>query len=426
MFFIKKFTKEQWMWSLFDWGNSAYALVITSTVFPIYFMSVTQYNNGYIQLGGLSLKNASVFSFTLSAGFLSIAIVSPILSGIADSYGYRKSFMQFFTLLGSFSCIGLFFFDAQHIIWGIICFYLSIIGYSGGIVFNNSFLPEIANTSDQNSVSALGFAMGYLGSVILQLIILLIITYYVALGISESLAVRIGFVLVGIWWLGLAQFTYFHIKEIPDQTQLSNNKNILTSGYFKLLKSIRLLYANMAIRKFIMAYFFYTCGVQTVMFLATLFGEEVIRMNDSELITTIFVIQLLGIFGAYIASQIAQKLANIIVLLFILLLWIATCIITYTLVITPLHFILVAILVGLIMGAIQSLSRSTYSQLLPLQADTASQFSVYDVTEKLAIVTGTFCFGVVTQWTGDIRKAILPIIIFFIIGGIFLLTMKKR
>ncbi|NDE09075.1 MAG: MFS transporter [Chitinophagia bacterium] len=404
-------------WAMYDWANSVYNLVITTTFFPAYYAAITSLKNfpdGIVFLGR-HFVNTELKDYVLSVGFLLIALLSPILSSIADYKGNKKNFMRFFCYLGAASCSLLFFFDQSNILLGLLCFMLAGIGFYGSQVFYNSYLPEIAAEQDRDRVSAKGFSMGYLGSVIMQLI-----GFGLVMGMDDkTMAIKITFLLVGVWWIGFAQITF---NALPSSTksERKSKKHVLVNGFHEL----KIVWEQMVhlpiLKRFLTAFFFYSMGVQTVMLVAIDFGIKELKLPDQQLIITAVIIQIVAIMGALGMSKLSSRFGNFNILIFTVLLWIGVCISGYFIT-TETHFYIIASLVGLVMGGIQSLSRSTYSKLMPETKDTASFFSFYDVTEKLAIVIGLFTFGFI-EGISSIRNSILSLVIFFVIGFVLLLT----
>ncbi len=409
-------------WAMYDWSNSVYSLVITSTVFPIYFNTVTPEQVTFM---GLEWINTSLYSLAISFSFLVIACFSPMLSAIADYSGKKKGFMKTFCYLGAISCMVLYFFDGQNLALGIWAFILASIGYSGSIVFYNAYLPEIAEPADQDRVSAKGFAMGYIGSVILLLFNLSMILFPGTYGLTETSAfpAKFSFFLVGIWWVGFAQITFSRMPK-----NIYNRKpegNYLFKGYQELKKVWRQFKEIPFIRIYLAGFFFYTMGVQTVMYLAATFGEKELSLPADILITTVLVIQLVAIPGAVGFSRLSGKLGNIPALMICIVICIVICIGAYFIT-GATGFIITGGFVGLVMGGVQSLSRSTYSKMLPETKDHASYFSFYDVCEKVAIVLGTASFGIIELITGDMRNTLIALTVFFVIGFVFLGHTRRR
>lgn len=408
-------------WAMFDWSNSAYNLVITSTIFPAYYTAITATEHGdMVKFFGISFVNTALANYALAFSYLLMAISLPVLSAIADARNNRKTMMKSFTLIGSVACMGLFFFKRDTLEWGIICSMLAAMGYIGGVLFNNSYLPEIAGPEDQDRVSAQGFAYGYIGSVLLQILCFLFVLKPEWFGITDpSLPPRISFLLVGVWWLGFAQITF---RNLPGEKREKRklNHTILQQGFTELRKVIAEVKGDQALKRYLPAFFFTAMGVQTVMLVAAAFGEKILHLGTSKLIITILLIQVVAIAGAYLLSLWAKRFGNIRTLAIALCIWIGICIMAYGLS-SELQFYILAVLVGCVMGGIQSLSRSTFSKLIPAHTrDHASFFSLYDVTEKIAIVVGLFTFALIEELTHNIRYSALSLSLFFLVGLLLL------
>ncbi len=415
-------------WAMYDWANSAYNLVVTSTIFPAYYDAITTNTiNGVVShevsFLGFKIESAALYNYAIAFAYLVIAIISPILSSIADYKGNKKTFMKFFCYLGGIACITLFKFDASHLSLGMICCILAAIGYCGSLVFYNAYLPEIAAEKDQDSVSAKGFAYGYVGSVLLQLICFVFVMAK-PFGMSGGLAAQISFMLVGLWWIGFAQITF---ARLPKGTPIGNDlqHSLLVNGFHELKKVWEQVKKLPLLKKYLTSFFFYSMGVQTVMLAATLFGSQVLKLDTSKLIICILLIQIVAIAGAYLMAKLSDLFGNFKVLMFVVVIWMGVCIAAYYTT-TELQFYAIASIVGLVMGGIQSLSRSTYAKIMPATKDTASFFSFYDVTEKIAIVIGMFSFGFIQQLTGNMRNSIIALVAFFFIGLIFLFFTQKQ
>jgi UMF1 family MFS transporter len=415
-------------WAFYDWANSVYTLVIASTIFPIYYGALfRQKEIEEIQLAGFTIQSDALIPYVTAIGFLIIAVISPLLSGIADYLGNKKFFLQFFCYLGSISCMSLYFFSLENIVVSLLIYLLALIGFWGSLVFYNSYLPDIAPKEQQDRISAKGFSLGYIGSVILLLICLAMV-----LLVDESKAIqmmRYSFVLVGIWWIGFSQYTYYYLPNHRNDKKL--HVDIIFNGFKELNKVWQQIKHIIALRRYLGAFFVYSMAVQTIMIIAAYFGEKEVNWgSDSKrtigLIVSILVIQLVAVFGAWITSKLVSKYGNIKILIVLNFLWICICTYAYF-VITPNDFYIAAFCVGLVMGGIQSLSRSTYSKLIPIDAkDTTSFFSFYDVAEKIGIVIGMLTYGYIADITGRIQNAILFLILFFIVGLLLLFRVPKN
>ena len=417
---------------MFDWANSVYNLVITSTIFPAYYEAMTAERTAdgvsYVHFMGREFVNTSLYNYALGFALLIVALILPLLTSIADYRGNKKQFMAFFFTLGSIACAALYFFMDMHTLWiGIGCMILACICFWSSYVFSNSFLPEIAAPEDRDRVSAKGFAYGYVGSVILQIICFVFVMKYTWFGITEGEGSRISFLLVGVWWLVFGYFSLFRLPKPIAAGNTASQNNIITDGYKELIKVWKQLKQMPVIKRFLGAFFFYNMGVQTVMLAATLYGKSELEIPVVNLIIAILLIQLVAIPGAFFISKLSGRIGNFKALMIVIFFWILICIAAYF---VPKHaivqFYILGACVGFVMGGIQSLSRSTYSKLMPETKDTASFFSFYDVTEKVAVVIGMFSFGYITELTGSQRGSVLALAVFFVIGLLILFTALKK
>lgn len=452
---------------MYDWANSVYNLVITTTFFPIYFIAMTRSDNGddKVMFLGREFINSSLYDYILAAAYLIVALSYPILTSIADTRGNKKNFMRFFCYMGALGCSLLVFFKENNLWLGIICFMLAAMGYVGSLVFYNAYLPEIAAPQDRDRISAKGFSFGYTGSVLMQLI-----GFALVILVGDQLGTQITFLLVGIWWISFAQITF---KRLPDpEKKVITKGNIFRDGFIEVRKVFNEVRKQPVLKRFLRGFFFYSMGVQTVMLIATLFGSKVLNLETTMLILTVVLIQLVAIIGAVMMSRLSAKFGNFKVLMGVVVLWIIICLAAYQTAgkaepLKPYHdkiaalkkqkkieypetaetasivtkydpeiaaleaeleprqkpieysFYGLALAVGLVMGGIQSLSRSTYSKLMPETKDTASYFSYYDLTEKIAIVIGMLSLGYLEELTG-MKNSILSLIVFFVIGLVWL------
>jgi len=406
-------------WAMFDWANSAYALVITTAVFPIYFTIVT---DDSFSLFGINFKNDELLSYTISLAYLIIALTLPLLSGIADYGGKRMTYMKFFTWMGALGCMALFFFTGMANLWlGLIAFMLAVIGFAGGQIFYNSFLPLIVTPEHYDRVSAKGFTMGYFGSVILLVIILAMITFHSTLGFENELgAMKIGFIMVGVWWIGFAQIPF---RRLPQHTGNSSGENIITKGVQELIKVFDEIRKQKYTKLFLASFFCYIAAVQTVIAMASVFAKKELNFETGELIQLLLLLQLIGALGAYLFSKLSKFKGNKFSLMTIILIWTLVIVASYF-TYTKGQYYGIAMVVGLVMGGVQSMSRSTYSKLIPATEDNSSSyFSFFDVVEKFSISLGLFTFGYVSGMA-NMRTAILSLIAFLIVSVILLAFVK--
>ncbi|UGS20212.1 MFS transporter [Flavobacterium cyclinae] len=417
-------------WAFYDWANSVYALVISSTIFPLYYGALfRQKNIEEIILFNFSIRSEALISYVTALGFLIIAFISPLLSGIADYMGNKKFFLKLFCYIGAISCMSLYFFsiDDEKVVLSLISYLLALIGFWGSLVFYNSYLPDIAHKEQQDAISAKGFSLGYVGSVLLLLICLGMVMW-VADDYKLQM-MRYSFLLVGIWWIGFSQYSYYYLPNNKNDNKL--HRNVIFNGFKELLKVWHQLKELKPLQRYLAAFFVYSMAVQTIMIIAAYFGEKEVQWgSDSKrtigLIVSVLLIQLIAVIGAWLTSKASAKYGNIKVLIFINFSWILICTYAYF-VVTPNDFYIAAGFVGLVMGGIQSLSRSTYSKFIPDGTnDTTSFFSFYDVAEKIGIVIGMFTYGYIADVTGKIQNAILFLILFFVVGLLLLFRVPKK
>lgn len=423
-------------WAFYDWANSVYSLVIASAIFPIFYGGLFRIAEiDKVAVFGGEIARAPLISYVTSAAFLFIALITPLLSGIADYMGNKRIFMKFFCYLGGLSCMGLYWFSLEHIYLGLCFYFFGLVGFWVSFAINNSYLPDIAFPEQQDRISAKGFSMGYIGSVLLLLFNLAMVLNPAAFGIesdagelAEIKAMKYSFLSVGVWWIVFSQYTFYHLPK--GFKKVGDRKNIILNG-FKELKGVwHQLGDELRLKRYLGAFFVYSMAVQTVMLIATYFGEEEIKWgSDGErttgLIVSILVIQIVAILGATLTARASSVFGNIQTLIFINILWVFICIYAYFIV-SPMDFYIAAGCVGLVMGGIQALSRSTYSKFMPETPDTTSFFSFYDVAEKIGIVIGTFLYGFVAQFTGSMRHATIFLGLFFIIGVLLLTRVDKK
>lgn len=409
-------------WVLFDWANSSYSLVISTAIFPIFFLENTK---PMIEIAGMYISNASIYAFSVSLAYLFISILSPILSGISDYGGFRKKFMRIFTTTGSLACIALYFFNGYDFLWiGVLTFLIATASHAGSLVFYDSYLTELVPASGRDKLSARGYSFGYIGSVILLCFNIFMIRSPELFGLEDAKsAARWSFISVGIWWLGFSQFSF---AWLPKDTKSEGKKINLMHGIEELKKAWSYLKNELNCKRYLLSYFFYSAGVQTVIYLASAFAKEELNFNSTELIIVILILQLVAIGGAYLFAMLSKKTNNLIIIQIMIAVWILICLFAY-LVISQFQFYILAGLVGMVLGGIQALSRSTYSKIIPKDhPDITCLYSFYNVIYYTSILFGTFIFGFLNQFTGNMRLSVLALMVFFIIGWYFIRLVDKE
>jgi MFS transporter, UMF1 family len=430
-------------WTMYDWANSVYSLTITSAIFPLFYVGITEPEGRDVVLERFGVPAPSLYSYALSAGFLVVALIAPLLSGMADHTGRKKTFLKAFCYLGAASCAGLAFFTEAHLIPGLVLVMLACAGFSGSLIFYDAFLPEIADRPDHDRISARGFTMGYIGSVILLVINLLMVKSPHWFGLPQEITifgttygaipVRATFLTVGLWWAGFAQFAF---RVLPDKSGGRNgNGHLLLNGYRELRKVWRELKASRRLKRYLAAFFMLNMGIQTVMYLAVTYAKHevsdhdesggTIPISDSSLIISILIIQLVAVVGAFLFVRLSSRFGNVRALMIGCAIWVGLCISAYH-VQWATEFYLLAGGVGLVMGGSQALARSTYSKFLPDTIDHASYFSFYDVSYYVGTVLGTLAYGLVFQLTGDLRNTVVIIGSFFVLAFVLLLLVPRH
>ncbi len=422
-------------WAMYDWANSAFALVITAAIFPTFFTNVSRKVAGvglnakeaYINIFGFNIESNALYSYALAFAFLLMMIMSPLLSGIADAEGLKKRMMKIFCYLGACASFGLLFFDSNYYWVGIVGIILGMIGFNGSIIYYNSFLPLITTEENYDRVSARGYAYGYLGSVLLLILNLMMITKPEWFGLDhfenpKTLACQISFAMVALWWVGFAQITF---NALPIEPRTADDKiNYFKAGFGKLMIAWKSLKHLPNTRRFLYGFFFCAMALQTIMYIATLFAKEVIHLEDSETIMMVLLLQFVGTIGALLFSRLSSRIGNIKAICITVIIWIGVCAAAF-LVEEKRSFFIVAAFVGLVMGGLQSLNRSTFSKLIPIKEDElSSYYSFLDVTEKAAITIGTLSTGLIISFTGSLRNAILIYSTCFIIALYFYARIK--
>ena len=422
-------------WAMYDWANSVYPLVITTSIFPIYFASQAEVaavaldkgERNMVEFFGVPVLASSLLLYALSAAFLIVAALSPLLTALADFSGRKKRFMQFFCYLGAAACAGLFCFTAENLSLVVLLYIVATVGFAGSIVFYNSYLPDIASEDRMDSLSARGFSFGYIGSAILLVGCLALVMGASSLGMDEGLAARLAFLLTGLWWGGFALIPFARLpRDRGRAAGAAPAKGYLFNGYRQLARIWQELRGHPVVRRFLLSYFFACMGVQTVIYVATPFATEELGMGPQALIVTVLILQLVGVVGASLFARLSHAVGNIRALSVAVLVWSCICVAGYF-VQAGWSFYVLASCIGFGMGGVQSLSRSTYSKMIPENTpDSASWFSFFDVTEKLAIVIGTASFSFISQVTGTMRNSLLALIVFFAAGLALLVSLRKK
>lgn len=422
---VETIKKTKFAWAFYDWANSVFPLVMTAAIFPAYYVASTEsaFGSSMISFSHFSLKNSVVYEYTMALSFLMVALIFPLLSGIADTGGHKKSFLKIFVWIGSLSTALLFFFTGDNIFAAMLLFLIANIGFNGSLVFYNSYLPEIASKKEIDALSAKGYSLGYAGSVILLLICLIFITFSEKINIDRALATRTSFLAVGLWWIGFSQYSFKYLPSDPKKHHIT--KNNLRTGYHEIKKVWRIILKDKTALQYLLSFFFISMGIQTVIYVASLFGSSELHLNTGFLIISILLIQIVAILGAILFAKISSKFGNINSLLMTIAIWIVVCLAAHF-IHNKIEFLILAALVGLVMGGSQSLARASFAKIIPDKTkDTASFFSFYKFSEMIAIVIGMFSYGTIESISGNMRNSVIVLAVFFLTGALIMLPIRK-
>ena len=421
----KERKKQQFAWAFYDWANSVYSLVITTAIFPIYFSSVLG-ETGKVSVFGLQFSDKGIlYSYSITASFIIVVLISPILSAIADQIGNKKLFLKIFSWLGASGCASLFLFTGYDTLWiGILGSITASVGYWGSLVFYNAYLPEIAHKEQQDSLSARGFIYGYLGSAVLLILCLAVIML-----VDESFT-RWSFLLVALWWIGFAQFTFARLPKSFTQPNRINSRHVLANSHRELFKVGAELFRFHNLKFYLLAFFLLSVGIQTINYMATIFGKDELGLDDTKLIITILLIQFVAVLGSWLFSKLSARLGNLNALRIGLFIWALICLSAFLMHRTDQYieyeFFALGAAVGLVLGGVQALTRSTYSKLLPVTNDNTVYFSFYDIVEKIALILGSFIFAQVLYLTKSMQYSALTLSLFFLAAIVLLRFIRSK
>ena len=416
--------KVQKAWTMYDWANSVYSLVITTTIFPIFYNAMTTVReedgtlvSDVVSFWGMEFLNTQLYSYVLATSFLVIIFLSPLLSGMADYAGKKLTFLKIFCYAGATGCASMFFFNPTHLEWSMGSLFLANLGFWGSLGFYNAYLPEIAPPEEHDKLGARGYVMGYIGSVTLLLICLAFI-----MGIGSHLT-KWAFVLVGVWWVSWAQPAFRKLPSNPHNVRPEGN--LLTQGFKELRGVAKDLKGELHLTRYLGSFFVMSMAIQTIMLMATSFGIKEVQLTTAELIVATLLVQIVAIPGAFFVAWCSGKVGNVKALGGCILAWCAVCVYAYWFASSKEGFYLAAGVIGFMMGGTQSLNRSTYSKLIPETEDNASYFSFYEVLEKSGLVIGMFGWGYIEGVTGSMRNSILALVGLFLIAFVILQRIPK-
>lgn len=415
-------------WALYDWANSSFALAITTAIFPNYYNQVSNEisKEGIVYFLGYQFSSVSLFSYSISFSYLIIALSSPILGAVADTKNNKKLFMLIFSLIGSLSCFLLYFFDKNNFDIGILSFIMGLIAFSGGNVFNDAMITDITTKENYAKISSIGFISGYLGSLIHLVICLFLIIGYKELGFENQIQpVKISFILVSLWWIIFSLISFCLITNPDNYNNRVEKINLVTSSFNIVYSSLVFIKSNRLLQIFLISTFFYNMGVQTSLYMSTVYAAKEIKMSGDELIIVVLIIQIVAILGTFLITKLKKNANFSTILVLGSIFWIFLCLYAY-IIKTSLQFYFLALGVGFIMGGVQSLARGAFSNLISNNKNLSTTlFSFYSITDKLSIFIGLMIYGKVNSLTNNMRLSIFSIILYFLLALISSFLLKK-
>ena len=420
---MKNDKKTIFGWCMYDWANSAYITTVIAAILPNYFAKAIVGEAG-VDILGMNVSATALWGFMLGGAAFLVFLFAPVLGAIADFSSAKKRFLTSFAYAGSLFAMMLYFCKSGDVTLTIVLFLGSQVCFVAGNVFYDAFLPQIASEDKMDSVSAKGYAFGYIGGSL---------QFAIALGLvatqktpeSQAMAARIGMAMTGLWWAGWTLLTMKYLKEEKTPYQLPEKYRhqpkvlaYLTIGVSRTVATAKKVGRFKHLTLFLIAYMIYNDGIHTVTSMATIYGTEELKLTTTSLMVTLLLVQVVAIGGALIFSRLANRIGAKRSVMFALVLW--SGVVTYGYFIhTATEFFVLGIVVGIVLGGTQALSRSFYGAMIPEEAS-AEFYGFYSVFSKFSSIWGPMTFGVIKQITGNARLAIISLMIFFIVGLILL------
>lgn len=406
-----KYTKEERSWIMQDWANSAYSIMITTAVFPLFFKAVAE-------SGGLdSATSTAYWGYANSIATLVISLLAPVLGALADYKNQRMPLFTWFTLSGILATVGFAFAPEGNWQYLFLFYILSAIGFSGANIFYDGSLVDVTTLTRMHRVSAAGFGWGYIGSSI-PFVLFIILQLTGILPISQVMLIKLGFVMTAVWWF---IFTIPYWKNVQQKSYIEREPEIVRSSFKRLFHTIRDIRQHKQAFLFLLAYFFYIDGVGTIFKMATAIGSD-IGLSSNDLIVVMLVVQFVAFPFSILYGMLAKRLGAKNMIFAGITTYIIICV--YALQLESLQtFIILALLVGTAQGGIQSLSRSLFGQLIP-EGRSNEFFGFYNIFGKFAAVVGPFLVGIIAQITGNSLDGVFALIVLFVVGGVLLVRVK--
>lgn len=423
-------------WCMYDLANSAYITTVSAALLPIYFREGIVGEIG-IDVFGLTVSASAMWGFMLGFAALLVFLFAPVLGSIADFSAAKKKFLISFAYFGSLFAT-LLFFCGQGVadetgelvqtgdVWYTVLLYICTqVCFVGANVFYDAFLPHIASEDKIDAVSAKGYAYGYVGGSFQFGIALALVSLHDRIGIDQTLAVRIGMAMTGLWWAGWTLFTVKYLKEVKTDEAFPEKYRkmprlfaYLSLGIDRTIDTVRKVGNFRQLTIFVIAYMAYNDGAHTVTSMAAIYGKDELGLGTTHLMVTLLLVQIVAIWGALAFSRIADRIGARRAVMISLVLWSGVVIYAYF-IRTATEFFVLGMIVGVVLGGTQALSRSFYGAMIPENAS-AEFYGFFSVFSKFSAIWGPFIFGFIKQVTGEARLAIISLIVFFIVGFILL------
>lgn len=428
--------KEIFGWLIYDWANSAFYTTVVSVLLSPYLTALAQASVGkngvLLDLGFLGkVTPESLFPKAVSLSVLLQFFFLPILGALADYSHLKKRLMAIFCYVGVTASSLLFFITGGSYLVGALLLVIANVSFGASIVFYNAYLIDITTEDRRDSVSSWGFALGYLGGVVMLIVNLGLIAYAEQMGLSQGTAVRISLLSASLWWGVFAAVTFYLLKPHQPVEALPKEGNFITIGFKELWQTLKQLNHLRGTATFLIGYLFYNDGIQTVItmssvFLAQeLFVSKGLETSNSFLIGIFLVAQISALAGSLIFERISRVIGAKWSILISLVIWCGIVIYAYGFLTNSAQAWIMAIFIGTVLGSSQALSRSLYSQMIP-EGRESSFFGLYEISERGTSWLGPLLFGVVVDSTGSYRQAILALIVFFIAGSLILLFTNTK
>jgi UMF1 family MFS transporter len=412
---MNKMTASERSWAFYDWANSAYTLIVVTAILPLYFKSSAT------EAGIDAATSTAYWGYANSFSTLIVSILAPILGTIADFKGYKKKFFVIFATLGVIFTLMLAVVPSDQWLVLLICFIVTSIGFTGANIFYDAFLVDVTTEERMDRISANGYALGYVGSIIPFVIsIALIMTAQLnILPLSVTIASQIAFVITALWW---GFFTIPMLKNVEQRYYLERVSNPVSTSFKKLYSTFKNIKAYKPVFIFLIAYFFYIDGVHTVINMSTAFGSD-LGISSTTLLIILFMTQVVAAPFTVLFGKLGGKYSEKTMIMVGIFVYIIVCFYAYFLD-SALDFWILAMLVGTSQGGIQAMSRSYFAKLVPKESSNEF-FGFYSIFGKFAAILGPLLVGVTAQYTGNTNSGVFSLVILFIIGAIILLYVPK-